>query len=186
MFDNADLIYRYTRAQAIADGVLVDVSGIAQEAGIRFQVALTRAVWERCVTIPPGVICQDDTGCLRASKRFLDTAKILLSLAGQQQVLDSPPEGYFPGQALFQLSQPPDMPLDVRQFHDVPPPEQTRRARHTLCQMEERLPGQQRYGRVRGDATGCSYIQQWGVNRARSVECWPAQRAFPYYGDNRH
>src|SRR5689334_14978688 len=64
MFENADLIHRYTRAEAIADGVLVDVSPTAKEAGIRYPVALTRAVWERCVTVPPGVACQDESGRL--------------------------------------------------------------------------------------------------------------------------
>lgn len=43
------VIYSYTREQAIEDGNLVDVSETAQEAGIRFPVALTRAVWEDCV-----------------------------------------------------------------------------------------------------------------------------------------
>jgi hypothetical protein len=64
MFENADLIHRYTRAQAIAEGVLIDVSETAKEAGIRFPVALTRAVWERCVTVPPSVLCQDEAGRL--------------------------------------------------------------------------------------------------------------------------
>jgi hypothetical protein len=64
MFDNANLIHRYTRADAISDGVLVDVSAVAREAGIRYPVALTRAVWERCVTVPPGVLCQDEPGRL--------------------------------------------------------------------------------------------------------------------------
>jgi hypothetical protein len=44
MFGPEDLIHRYTRAGALADGVLVDVSAVAREAGIRFPVALTRAV----------------------------------------------------------------------------------------------------------------------------------------------
>ena len=64
MFDNADLIHRYTRAQAIADGVLIDVSATAQEAGVRFPVALTAAVWAECVAVPPGVACQDEAGRL--------------------------------------------------------------------------------------------------------------------------
>ena len=42
-------ISSYTRAQAIADGVLVDVSGPAREAGFRIPVALTSAVWADCV-----------------------------------------------------------------------------------------------------------------------------------------
>lgn len=44
-----DTIHTYTRAQAIADGVLVDVTDTAREAGFRVPVALTRAVWEDCV-----------------------------------------------------------------------------------------------------------------------------------------
>src|SRR3954467_10435973 len=64
MFENADLIHRYSRADALRDGVLVDVSATAREAGIRFPVALTRAVWERCVRVPPRVMCQDEAGRL--------------------------------------------------------------------------------------------------------------------------
>ncbi len=36
----------YTRAQAIEDGVLVDVSVAAREAGFKFPVAVTRTVWD--------------------------------------------------------------------------------------------------------------------------------------------
>jgi hypothetical protein len=64
MFEDADLIHAYSRAQAIADGVLIDVSQTAREAGFRFPVAFTRAVWERCVAVPPGVLCQDEAGRL--------------------------------------------------------------------------------------------------------------------------
>jgi hypothetical protein len=42
--------------------VLIDVSETAQEAGIRWPVALTAAVWQRCVAVPPGVQCQDESG----------------------------------------------------------------------------------------------------------------------------
>src|SRR5947209_13543473 len=64
MFEEADLIHRYSRADALRDGVLIDVSQTAREAGIRWPVALTRAVWERCVRVPPGVACQDEAGRL--------------------------------------------------------------------------------------------------------------------------
>jgi len=37
-------IYSYTREQALADGVLVDVSETAKEAGFRFPVAITEAL----------------------------------------------------------------------------------------------------------------------------------------------
>jgi hypothetical protein len=64
MFEEADLIFRYTRANALRDGVLIDVTATAQEAGIRWPVALTSAAWERCVAVPPGVACQDEAGRL--------------------------------------------------------------------------------------------------------------------------
>lgn len=47
--DGWDIISMYTRAQAIADGVLVDVSETAREAGFRCSVALTQAVYADCV-----------------------------------------------------------------------------------------------------------------------------------------
>jgi hypothetical protein len=64
MFDNADLIHSYSRKEAVADGVLIDVSATAREAGIKFPVALTAAAWARCVAVPPGVQCQDEAGRL--------------------------------------------------------------------------------------------------------------------------
>ncbi len=41
-----ELIHAYTREQAIEDGVLVDVSTLAKEAGLRYPVAVTRNVWD--------------------------------------------------------------------------------------------------------------------------------------------
>src|SRR5512135_2686634 len=58
------LIFSYTRAQAITDGVLVDVSELAKEAGFRFPVAVTAGVWAECVAVPDGVTGQDETGRL--------------------------------------------------------------------------------------------------------------------------
>ena len=59
-----NVIYAYTRAQAIADGVLVDVSKLAREAGFKLPVAVTCGVWAECVAVPEGVLCQDETGRL--------------------------------------------------------------------------------------------------------------------------
>ena len=59
-----DVIYSYTRSQAVADGAQVEVSNTAQEAGIRFPVFLTRAVYDAYVTVPPGVTAQDEAGRL--------------------------------------------------------------------------------------------------------------------------
>ncbi len=43
--EDLEVIYSYTRAEAIADGVLVDVTETAVEAGIKYPVALTSALW---------------------------------------------------------------------------------------------------------------------------------------------
>lgn len=39
----------YTRAAALADGVLIDAGPMAREAGFRWPVALTVAAWAECV-----------------------------------------------------------------------------------------------------------------------------------------
>jgi hypothetical protein len=59
-----EVIFAYTRKQAIADGVLVDVTETAREAGFRIPVALTCGVWAECVAVPEGVSCQDEAGRL--------------------------------------------------------------------------------------------------------------------------
>ena len=61
-----NVVYSYSRAQAIADGVLVDVTDTPEflEAGFKYPVAMTRTVWDRCVEIPKGVIGQDIQGRL--------------------------------------------------------------------------------------------------------------------------
>ena len=44
-----EVIYSYTRAQAIGDGVLIDATEMAREAGFKWPVALTVAAWSDCV-----------------------------------------------------------------------------------------------------------------------------------------
>ena len=44
-----DVLFTYTRAQALADEVLVDAGPLAQEAGFRLPVAITAAAWDECV-----------------------------------------------------------------------------------------------------------------------------------------
>jgi hypothetical protein len=73
------VIYCYTRAQAIADGVLVDVSKTAQEAGIKYPTAMTSTVWGKYVEVPQAVSWQDEAG------RLWDII-FLLSLAIRQSV----------------------------------------------------------------------------------------------------
>ncbi|WZB62191.1 DUF6573 family protein [Achromobacter xylosoxidans] len=42
-------LYVYTRAQAIADGVLIDVTKTARQVGFRILVTLTVDAWADCV-----------------------------------------------------------------------------------------------------------------------------------------
>ena len=49
LFGDAEVLDTYTRAQAIDDGTLVDVTDQARQLGFRCPVALTRAVWADCV-----------------------------------------------------------------------------------------------------------------------------------------
>lgn len=56
--DGFDLIHRYTRAQAIADGMLVDLTEWASattgfHGGFRVPVAVTASVWNDLEAIPP-------------------------------------------------------------------------------------------------------------------------------------
>ncbi|MFD7408761.1 DUF6573 family protein [Streptomyces sp. NPDC059866] len=48
--ESVDVIHAYSRAQALADGALVEVPAqLEREAGFRVPVALTAAAWEDCV-----------------------------------------------------------------------------------------------------------------------------------------
>lgn len=53
--DTADIIHSYTRAEAIADGVLVDLTDAPErrEAGFKCPVACTREVYEECIALTP-------------------------------------------------------------------------------------------------------------------------------------
>jgi hypothetical protein len=45
-----EVISVYTRAQALADGVLIDAGPMAREVGFRWPVAITAGAWADCVT----------------------------------------------------------------------------------------------------------------------------------------
>ncbi|HEY4311883.1 MAG TPA: DUF6573 family protein [Pirellulales bacterium] len=70
--DGWDLIHVYTRAEAIEDGVLIDVSETAREAGFRFPVAMTDAAWHKLIAVPPELGHQDEIG------RLWDVLNVLL------------------------------------------------------------------------------------------------------------
>jgi len=63
-----DVIFAYTRARALADGVLIDAGPMAQEVGFRWPVALTAGAWADCVawtdTDSERQIHQDQSGRL--------------------------------------------------------------------------------------------------------------------------
>jgi hypothetical protein len=58
------VLFTYTRLQAVADGFQVDVTKTAKEAGIKFPMFLTRAVFDLYVAVPPDVTGQDEAGRL--------------------------------------------------------------------------------------------------------------------------
>jgi hypothetical protein len=59
-----EVISTYSRSQAVADGVQVDVTKTARAAGIKFPMFLTRAVFDQYVALPPDVTGQDEAGRL--------------------------------------------------------------------------------------------------------------------------
>ena len=64
MFEETEIIYAYTRNDAIEDGVLIDVSDLAREAGFQWPVAVTAAVWAEYIRVPEGLAWQDEDGRL--------------------------------------------------------------------------------------------------------------------------
>ena len=59
-----DIIYAYTRAQALADGVLVDVTPMAKEAGLVHPTVITQALWHELNTIPENFSYESFSGRL--------------------------------------------------------------------------------------------------------------------------
>lgn len=61
-----DLIFAYTRAEALTDGMLVAVPPtLADQAGFTVPVALTAGAWDAAVEVPPHLTgLQDETGRL--------------------------------------------------------------------------------------------------------------------------
>lgn len=65
LFEDAEVISRYTRAQAIADGVLIEASMTGKEVGFSVPVAITSAAWAEAITWSfPDDMSQDHAGRL--------------------------------------------------------------------------------------------------------------------------
>jgi hypothetical protein len=62
--EGLEMTHAYTRAQAVEDGYLIDVTGTARQAGFVYPVALTNRAWARYVEVPRGVEGQDEAGRL--------------------------------------------------------------------------------------------------------------------------
>lgn len=59
-----EIISQYSRANAIEDGVLIDVSKMAREAGFKVHVAITSELNSKLKDIPPEFYWQDYNGRL--------------------------------------------------------------------------------------------------------------------------
>ena len=65
IFEGAEVIHSYSRGEAIADGVLVELdAGLCKEAGIKFPVAVTARVHGECIALTKAAkrACNDVKG----------------------------------------------------------------------------------------------------------------------------
>lgn len=54
-FEGFELIYSYSRRQALEDGVLLDISQDAKESGFKVPVAVSDNLYHQYITPPPGL-----------------------------------------------------------------------------------------------------------------------------------
>ena len=61
-----EVVFTYSRQQAIADGILIDVTKMAKEAGFQFHTAITFNAWDKCINWENDVekMHQDEDGRL--------------------------------------------------------------------------------------------------------------------------
>ena len=89
-FADADLVHRYTRAETIRDGMLVDMSKPGREAGFSIPVAVTAAVFDQCVrwteddTKKKPKTCQNEDGRLWDVMSMAACKARLLARAGNR------------------------------------------------------------------------------------------------------
>lgn len=88
MFDEIDMIHSYSRAEAIADGNLIDVSELAKHAagnmmGFKVPVAMTSAAWEALVAWHGGTNPLD--ALLEEEKRLDDVLLVALEAAAKER-----------------------------------------------------------------------------------------------------
>ena len=90
-----EIIYAYTRAQALADGVLVDVSDLAREAGFVFPVALTERFYHGYIVPTLALIAEGQS----IAGRLWDLLTVL-----RWTIQTSKDDSYLPLSVLFVMS----------------------------------------------------------------------------------
>ena len=78
--DDFTLVYSYSRAQAIADGVLVDVTAQAKETGFKLHTVVTDNLYHRYIVPPTGLEGEGQS----VEGRLHDTCWMLLAAARTQ------------------------------------------------------------------------------------------------------
>lgn len=63
-FDGAAIIFSYSRAQAIEDGELIDVTPMAKEAGFKHPTVISRGVHSEVVVPPEAAVGESESGRL--------------------------------------------------------------------------------------------------------------------------
>lgn len=81
-----EVIFGYSRSQAISDGELINVSSVAEEAGFKLPVAVTRAVWFQYIEWTPA---DDDKQTVQHESGRLWDVLWMLSLACRRSANDS-------------------------------------------------------------------------------------------------
>lgn len=85
IFTEDDIIFSYTRGQAIADGVLVDITELAKEAGIKFPTAITAQAWGAAIEPPADCPCQSVEG---RAWDVLQVLRFTARMAGRASCID--------------------------------------------------------------------------------------------------
>ncbi|MDE2489317.1 MAG: hypothetical protein KGM24_00610 [Elusimicrobia bacterium] len=83
-----EVVHSYTRAQAIEDGVLVDLTQLAREAGFRWPLAVTQGVW--AVVSPSPALKREGQSCLGRAWDLLNVLRAELRSVSGREVAFAP------------------------------------------------------------------------------------------------
>lgn len=91
-FDDFDVIDAYSRTEAIEDGLLVDLSSTAREAGVPYPVCVTSTVYADCIGFPVDDSVWDEnervTDLLTTVSAFVRMAKGEREIAFEMPIFD--------------------------------------------------------------------------------------------------